>query len=116
MLAGRLRKHAKLDPHVQVVHFRTAIHVVPLWLIPVSAVELAAIEQTDDGKSEAHSPAMRPFSEFSAGTRYAEAFAAGICELNYSKPICKSCSARSAVSRRARRRAGVEGRSNTTTT
>jgi hypothetical protein len=54
-------------------------------LIPATAAELAAIEQTEDGKSEAHSPAMRPFTEFKAATPYAEALTSGIRDLNYPK-------------------------------
>ena len=53
-LATRLRKYAALTPQVQTIVRRGATHVVSLWLIPASAAELASIEQTDDGKSEAH--------------------------------------------------------------
>ena len=61
------------------------MHVVSLWLVPATPEELAGIEQTDDGKSEAHSPAMRPFAEFQAGTLYADAVAAGLHDLNHRK-------------------------------
>ena len=84
-LATRLRKYAALTPQVQTIVRRGATHVVSLWLIPASAAELAAIEQTDDGKSEAHSPAMRTFAEFKAATPYAEALTSGIRNLNYPK-------------------------------
>ena len=46
---------------------------------------MAGIEQTDDGKSEAHSPALRPFAEFRASTPYADAVAAGLHDLNHKK-------------------------------
>jgi 8-oxo-dGTP pyrophosphatase MutT (NUDIX family) len=84
-LAARLRKYAKLEPHVQVVPRRKEVHVVSLWLVPATPEELAGIEQTDDGKSEAHSPAMRPFAELQAGTLYADALAAGLHDLNHRK-------------------------------
>jgi 8-oxo-dGTP pyrophosphatase MutT (NUDIX family) len=65
-LASRLRKYAKRAPYVQVVPRRTAVHVVSLWLVPATPAELAGIEQTDDGKREAHSPELRPFATFQA--------------------------------------------------
>jgi hypothetical protein len=61
------------------------VHVVSLWLVPATPEELAGIEQTDDGRSEAHSPALRPFAEFRASTPYADAVAAGLHDLNHKK-------------------------------
>ena len=84
-LEARLRKYAKRAPHVQVVPRRNSVHVVSLWLVPATPEELAGIDQTDDGKSEAHTPAMRPFAEFQAGTLYADAVAAGLHDLNHKK-------------------------------
>ena len=84
-LEARLRKYAKRAPHVQVIQRRDAVHVVSLWLVPATPEELAGIEQTDDGKSEAHSPALRPFAEFRANTPYADAVAAGLHDLNHKK-------------------------------
>ena len=63
-LASRLRKYAERAPYMQVVPRRTAVHVVSLWLVPATPAELAGIEQTDEGKREAHSPELRPFATF----------------------------------------------------
>ena len=84
-LEARLRKYAKRTPHAQVVPRRDSVHVVFMWLVPATPEELAGIEQTDDGKSEAHSPALRPFAKFQAGTIYTDAVAAGLHDLNHKK-------------------------------
>ena len=86
-LASRLRKYAKRAPYVQVVPRRTAVHVVSLWLVPATPAELAGIEQTDDGKREAHSPELRPFATFQAESPYAEAFATGLRGLHFRRDL-----------------------------
>jgi 8-oxo-dGTP pyrophosphatase MutT (NUDIX family) len=86
-LASRLRKYAKRTPYVQIVPRRSAVHVVSLWLVPATPAELAAIEQTEEGKREAHSPEMRPFATFQAATPYAEALSAGLRALNFRRDL-----------------------------
>ena len=86
-LASRLCKYAKRAPYVQVVPRRTAVHVVSLWLVPATPAELAGIEQTDEGKREAHSPALRPFATFQAETPYAEAVTNGLRDLNFRRDL-----------------------------
>jgi 8-oxo-dGTP pyrophosphatase MutT (NUDIX family) len=86
-LATRLRKYAKRAPYVQVVPRRTAVHVVSLWLVPATPAELAGIEQTEEGRREAHSPAMRPFATFQAESPYAEALTEGLRALRFSKDL-----------------------------
>ena len=44
-------------------------------------------KQTDEGKREAHSPEMRPFSTFQAVTPYAEALSAGLRALNFRRHL-----------------------------
>ena len=86
-LASRLCKYAKRAPYVQVIPRRTAVHVVSLWLVPATPAELAGIEQTDEGKREGHSPALRPFATFQAETPYAEAVTNGLRDLNFRRDL-----------------------------
>ena len=86
-LASRLRKYAKRPPYVQVVPRRTAVHVVSLWLVPATPAELAGIEQTEEGRREAHSPAMRPFAAFQAESPYAEALTEGLRALRFRRDL-----------------------------
>ena len=86
-LASRLRKYAKRTPYVQVVPRRTAVHVVSLWLVPATPAELAGIEQTEEGRREGHSPAMRSFATFQAESPYADALTEGLRALRFSKDL-----------------------------
>ena len=86
-LASRLRKYAKRTPYVQVVPRRTAVHVVSLWLVPATPAELAGIEQTEEGRREGHSPAMRSFATFQAESPYAEALTEGLRALRFSRDL-----------------------------
>ena len=80
-LEARLREHAAHPPRTVVLQRRGDTHVVSVWVIPATAHELTQIEQTKEGRAEAHTPEVRSLKEFIAGSPYAVAIQKGLADL-----------------------------------
>ena len=80
-LEARLREHAAHPPRTVVLQRRGGTHVVSVWVIPATARELTQIEQTKEGRAEAHTPEVRSLKEFIAGSPYAVAIQKGLADL-----------------------------------